>query len=214
LAAGARFGHLRIMSVEKIARVRIGLRHIAPEIWRRVEVPLGMSLKGLHDVIQAVMGWQDCHLFEFRIGDRLYGIPYPPEDYGRRVRLAQLAKLEKFVARGVARFDYLYDFGDDWGHEVEIEAVEPADPALRYPRFLDGARRGPPEDVGGPPGYEEFVKAVAKPRHPDHRRLMAWYGRPFDPEKIDLDMLHARLEEIADRRYAGIAAYRTRIGAR
>ena len=53
---------------------------------------------------------------------------------------------------------------------------------------------------------------MAKPRHPDHRRLMAWYGRPFDPEKIDLDMLHARLEEIADRRYAGIAAYKARIG--
>lgn len=200
------------MSVEKIARVRISLRHIAPEIWRRVEVPLGMSLKGLHDVIQAVMGWQDYHLHEFQIGDRLYGIPDPPEDYGRRIRHSKLAKLEKVVARGVTRFGYLYDFGDGWEHEVEIEAIAAADPALRYPRYLDGARRGPPEDVGGPFGYEDFVKAMASRRHPDHRRMMDWYGRPFDPEKIDLDMLNARLEEIADRRYAGIAAYKKRIG--
>lgn len=199
------------MSEEKIARIRISLRHIEPAIWRRVEVPLGMSLKGLHDVIQAVMGWQDYHLYEFRIGERFYGIPDPPEDYGRRIRHARLAKLEAIVARGVTRFAYVYDFGDDWEHEVEIEAAAPAESGVKYPRFLAGARRAPPEDVGGPPGFEHFVAAMANPRHREHREMMDWYGRRFDPGEIDLFELRLRLGAIAKRRHAGIAAQRRRV---
>lgn len=49
-------------SSEPIARLRIKLLGITPRIWRRVEVPLDLTLKGRHDVIQAAMGWQDCHL--------------------------------------------------------------------------------------------------------------------------------------------------------
>ena len=89
-----------VTGTEQLARVRISLKGIEPEIWRRVDVPLGMSLKGLHDVIQAVMGWRDYHLFEFQIGQKLYGLPDPPDDYGRKVLHAKLAKLEAVIAKG------------------------------------------------------------------------------------------------------------------
>ena len=36
---------------EPYARIRISLQDIGPEIRRRVELPLGMNLRGLHDVI-------------------------------------------------------------------------------------------------------------------------------------------------------------------
>jgi hypothetical protein len=114
---------------ERIARLRISLKEIEPEIWRRVDVPLGMNLKGLHEVVQAVMGWQDNHLFEFRVGDKLYSIPAPDDDYGRKVLHAKLAKIEALVARGTTRFDYVYDFGDDWQHLIEIETIAEGDPA-------------------------------------------------------------------------------------
>jgi hypothetical protein len=51
-----------VTSSERIARLRIELADISPPIWRRVEVPLDLTFKHLHDVIQAVMGWEDCHL--------------------------------------------------------------------------------------------------------------------------------------------------------
>jgi hypothetical protein len=194
-------------SSEQIARVRISLKDIEPEIWRLVEVPLGLNLKGLHDVIQAVFGWQDYHLFEFRIGEKLYGLPEPEDDYGRKVMHAKLAKLEAIVAKGIGRFDYVYDFGDDWEHRVEIEGIEPADPTLKYPRFISGARRGPPEDVGSVPGYYDFLEAVSNPRHREHRRLVEWYGGPYDPDDINLTELRFRLAQIAKRRHAGKAAY-------
>jgi hypothetical protein len=197
-------------SPEKIARIRISLQEIEPEIWRAVEVPLGMSLKGLHDVIQAVFGWEGYHLFEFTIGEKLYGVPDPEEDFGREVLSAKLAKLDALVAKGVDRFGYIYDFGDGWEHAIAIEAVIDADPALKYPRFLAGARRGPPEDSGGVPGYYHFLEAVTKPRHREHREMIEWHGGPYDPDDIDLFNLRLRLGTIAKRRHAGKAAFAKR----
>ena len=192
---------------EKIASVRISLAEIAPEIWRRVEVPLSLHLKGLHDVIQAVFGWQDYHLFEFRIDDKVYGIPDPLDDYGRGTRQARSLRLATIVAKGITRFEYCYDFGDDWIHDVVIESVRIAEPMQHYPRFVDGARRAPPEDVGGPYGFERFLAAMRNRRHREHRNLVTWYGGPFDPDDIDLPNLQRRLAVIVDRRETGKTAY-------
>ena len=63
--------------IDRIARIRIELKDIDPTIWRRVEVPLTTSLRGLHDVIQAVMPFENYHLFRFDIGDKRYGILNP-----------------------------------------------------------------------------------------------------------------------------------------
>jgi len=100
-----------------------------------------------------------------------------------------------------------YDFGDDWRHSIVIEEVLPADPATDYPRFVDGARRAPPEDVGGLPGFEEFLDAMAKPRHPAHKSVLQRYERPFDPEDISPDVIHARMATLAKRRASGKAAH-------
>ena len=68
-------------SFNKIATIRIELRHTDPLIWRQVEVPTSITLKVLHDIIQAVMGWFDYHLWEFRIGKQRYGLPMD-DDWG------------------------------------------------------------------------------------------------------------------------------------
>ena len=197
-------------SPEKIARVRVALKDIEPEIWRRVEMPLGMNLKGLHDVIQAVFGWQDYHLFEFQIDEKRYGTPSPEWGDERKVLQAKTVTLTDLVSKGIDRFDYTYDFGDNWEHAIAIEAVADAEPAVKYPRFVDGARRGPPEDVGGFPGYVVFLDAIADKRHPEHRNLLKCYGGPYDPDDLNLFELRLRLGQIAKRRHAGKAAYAKR----
>jgi len=193
------------MSVEPIARVRISLKHIEPEIWRLVEVPLGLHLKGLHDVIQAAFCWLDYHLFEFQIGARRYGVPDPDSD--DELRRAKSTRLAALVAGGIDRFDYLYDFGDDWEHTVVIEATAAGDPDRDYPRFVAGARRCPPEDVGGPLGFSDFLEAVANRRHAEHRRMIEWYGGTFDADDLDLSEIHRRLAALAKRRRDGLLGY-------
>ena len=79
----------------------------------------------------------------------------------------------------------------------------PAEPGVEYPIFIDGKGRCPPEDCGGPPGFEEFLKAVGDESHPDHEDLMDWYGQPFDPEDLELDAAEAMLSRIRGQRRKG-----------
>ncbi|MFP4539180.1 MAG: plasmid pRiA4b ORF-3 family protein [Dichotomicrobium sp.] len=192
---------------DRITRIRIELDDTYPAIWRRVEVPLTTSLKGLHEVIQAVMPFKDYHLFEFEVDGKRYGIPDPEWDDVRQTFDAKNIKLAALTDRDVSRFAYTYDFGDNWQHTVTIEAIGPADPAVDYPRFLDGARRAPPEDVGGIPGFEEFLDVMSKPRHRERKRLVQWYGGPFNPDEIDLPTITAHIARLARRRAIGKAAY-------
>jgi hypothetical protein len=189
---------------DRIARLHIQFDDVQPTIWRRVEVPLTSTLKAVHDVIQAAVLFEDYHLFQFEIGDRRYG--YPDPDWGD-MRDARYIRLGAVLARGETRFTYTYDFGDNWRHTVVVEEVGAADPMVDYPRFIDGARRAPPEDVGGLPGFEKFLDAMADPRHPEHDSVMTWYGRPFDPTDIDVPAITQRLEKLARRRAAGKAAF-------
>ncbi len=163
--------------MSRIARIHVSLEEIEPKIWRRIEVPIGTSLYGLHKIIQAAMGWEESHLFQFETDHQMYGIPSP--EWDREMADARKEKLAFLVERGVDRFGYVYDFGDNWQHVVTVEVVEPGDPKQVYPHFIDGARRCPPEDVGSVPGYYEFVEAIQRPRHPRHREMLKWYGRPM-----------------------------------
>jgi hypothetical protein len=96
------------------------------------------------------------------------------------------------------------------GNAPFVEAIEPGDASQEYPRFVEGARRAPPEDVGGVPDYYEFIEAVLKPRHREHRRMLAWYSRPYDPDDIDAPTIRLRMGDIIKRCYARKIAYQKR----
>jgi hypothetical protein len=66
--------------------------------------------------------------------------------------------------------NYEYDFGDCWRHEIVLETVSPPEPGIKYPRCIDGARACPPEDVGGVPGFADFVRAIKDPNDPPLQR--------------------------------------------
>lgn len=192
---------------DQIARIRITLDDIKPAIWRRVDLPISNSLKTLHLAIQAVMLFENYHLFRFDVGEASYGIVLDEDFMDPPTRDAANIRLAKLIERGTTAFTYTYDFGDDWRHSIDIEGVFTADPATDYPKFVDGERRAPPEDVGGLPGFEEFLDAMAKPRHPERKSLLQWYGRPFNPEDISADVIHARMAKLAKRRASGVAAH-------
>lgn len=141
-------------------------------------------------------------------------MPDPEWDSVRLIRSEKTMQLATLVERGVRQFVYTYDFGDDWRHEVVVEAVGAGDPVLEYPRFVSGARRAPPEDVGGVPGYEEFVKAITRPRHRAHTAMLTWHGGSYDPNDIGEAKIVAALGKLARRRTLGRAAYLKSVGRR
>jgi hypothetical protein len=174
-----------------IYRLKVTLQDTQPPIWRRVEVPATMTLAGLHDVIQAVMGWEDGHLHQFETGEDVYGDRSILDDPD--VRSERTARLGQVAPAPGARLRYLYDFGDSWDHVVLVEAVLPAEPGVRYPRCTAGRRAGPPEDCGGVWGYESLLEILADPEHPDHADMKEWAGGDIDPEAFDLATINARL---------------------
>ncbi len=178
--------------IEPVVRIRIELEGTDPLVWRSVDVPLSSTLMALHDIIQVTMRWQDAHMFEFIVGDQVYGEPYPRDSaWDRKVFQAKSIRLKSLVERGVDRFLYLYDFGDNWRHHIILDGVRQGDADTDYPAFVGGARRAPPEDVGGTSGFEALLEAVTDPRHEDHDRMLEWCGGPFDPE--DIDERHVRM---------------------
>lgn len=175
-----------------IHELRVALLDLAPAIWRRVQVPAGISLDRLHRVIQAAMGWHREHLYEFTIGGVRYGLP--DRDFGRKIVDARRIRVTRIGRAPGARCRYLYDFGEGWEHEVALERVLDPEPGVRYPRLVDGERASPPEDCGGPPGYLDFLAIVLDPRHPERRWMLNLAGGRFDPEVFD----HERAgEEVA-----------------
>ena len=192
---------------DQIARIRITLEDMKPAIWRCIELPVTNNLKTLHLAIQASMLFENYHLFRFDIGDAAYGIRFDDDDFMIRLRDAANMRISKLVERGIASFVYTYDFGDNWRHRIEIEAVQPATPGVDFPRFVDGERRAPPEDVGGTMGFEEFLYAMARPRDPARASMVEWYGGVFDPADISPEEIKARMAKLAKRRAQGKAAH-------
>lgn len=191
--------------VEPITRVRMELRHLKPKIWRRVDVPLSSTLMSLHNIIQAAMGWRGGHLFEFTVRGEGYGVPDNEAGFDAwEVLDARKIQLEEIIGWGINRFTYVYDFGDDWQHLISLGKPRIGEADIDYPAFVGGARRCPPEDVGGVPGFEQFLEAAQDPTHPDHEDLVDWHGssflQDFDPDDISEDYVKSKLAQMAKRR--------------
>lgn len=182
-------------ATDRVLILHIELKWIKPAIWRRVAVPEKITLGKLHQVIQAAMGWTDSHLHEFEIAGENYGVP-DPEGWGPPVNPEARKTLIKALC-GKKTFRYVYDFGDSWEHRIKVEKTLPAIVCPQIPYCIDGANARPPEDVGGTPGYEDFLAALADPNHPEHEAMLEWYGDDgFDPTAFDGDRVNQWLKRM------------------
>ncbi len=170
---------------------KITLLEIQPQIWRRIQVPADYTFWDLHVAIQNAMGWEDCHLHEFRLFDPVteaplrIGIPDPDAEFGDIGQFpGWLTRIAETFVDGNDGCLYHYDFGDNWNHIVKFERAVPRDKRYTYPRCVKGARRCPPEDCGGVRGYAGLIEGLADKRHPRHRELREWV-RDFNPEEFD-----------------------------
>ncbi|RZU32458.1 plasmid pRiA4b ORF-3 family protein [Blastococcus saxobsidens] len=159
----------------------VTLQDVEPPVWRQVVVPASLTLRELHAVLQTTLGWQDAHLFLFRVGEVLYG---DVEDFPGEVGDDTTTTVGDAAAVG-PEFGYEYDFGDGWEHVIRVGQRLPAVGVLT-PHCTAGARACPPEDCGGPPGYEHLLHVLADGSHPDHAEMTAWVGGGFDPEAFDV----------------------------
>lgn len=176
------------------ATLRIELLDVKPLVWRRFAVPADVLLPKLHRIIQAVMGWEDEHLHAFDFGGTVYGVP--DDKLPDETTLPEKGvRLSKALGTGT-EFEYQYDFGDDWRHRIVAEGRGVPDLTLTLPVCLSGENACPPEDVGGPHAYPEFLAAIKDKTHDQHEDYRAWVGGVFDPAGFDVNAVNARLRAI------------------
>ncbi|MFQ5512739.1 MAG: plasmid pRiA4b ORF-3 family protein [Candidatus Krumholzibacteriia bacterium] len=179
------------MVPETILQIRVALVGIDPPIWRLIQIPSSYSFWDLHVAIQDAMGWTDSHLHVFRVPDPRtgtvveIGIPVEGLENERPLRPGWDVCVRDYLFEASPLVTYEYDFGDSWIHaiQVELELRHAADRA--HPVCVAGGRKCPPEDCGGIPGYEEFLRVIADATDPEHQSMLEWAGGSFDPEAFD-----------------------------
>lgn len=177
---------------DSVLQIRLELLGTQPPILRRILIDAACTFWDLHVAIQDAMGWTDSHLHAFHVQDlatnrlRRIGLPIEDDflDEEDELEPGWEHRVTDFLSVAHSRTVYEYDFGDGWEHAVVLEDVLPGD-GRKYPRCVAGARACPPEDVGGVRGYEEFLQAIANPRHEEHDAYLNWVGGTFDPERFD-----------------------------
>ena len=80
--------------------------------------------------------------------------------------------------------------------KVKVERIVPNSPPKRYAICLAGENACPPEDVGGPYGYFEYLVAINDKTHPEHEQMIEWRGEGFDPTEFDVDVTNTILKTI------------------
>ena len=168
-----------------VFQLKVTIKNTKPPVWRRVLVDGASHLDEVHEVIQAAFGWWNSHLHQFEVDGKEYGVPDPDgDDWGPPIIDEGFIRLDSVATVG-SSFTYTYDFGDWWEHKITVEKILPGTGDTSVPACIGGRRACPPEDCGGPWGYEHLLAALADRAHPEHRRLSEWLGRPFDPEAFD-----------------------------
>lgn len=121
-------------AIANIFEIEVFLAETEPRIWRRFAVRDDITLAKLHDVLQTVMGWYNCHLHQFLdIDENRYG---PRDDdmdpeWDADIIEERRIKLREVMPRKGSRLVYEYDFGDDWVHGLEVVKIGPPDPGVR-----------------------------------------------------------------------------------
>ncbi|MPY96897.1 MAG: plasmid pRiA4b ORF-3 family protein [Actinophytocola sp.] len=176
-----------------IYQIKVGLQGAKPPIWRRLEVPADVTLAKLHGMIQAAFDWDGghMHVFETPYGD--FGV----SDRELDIRAETSATLEQVAPGAKSKIRYVYDLGDNWGHDILVEKELDRDASVKYPRCTGGRRAAPPDDCGGIWGYDVLVATLADPAHPDHGDMLEWMGlelgAEFDPAQFDVAEINRAL---------------------
>jgi hypothetical protein len=178
-----------------VYQFKISLNDVSPPIWRRIQVPESYTFWDLHVAIQDAMGWLDCHLHQFEVINPKYGehdlIGMPDGEWdSEEVFSGWKTPIKRYFSLVNKKANYDYDFGDGWRHKILLEKIMPAVPLVEYPICIAGKRACPPEDCGGPWGYQNFLEIIANPKHEEYSSMMEWVGGEFHPEIFFVSSVH------------------------
>lgn len=185
-----------IKKAESIIQLKITLLGTDPAIWRRLLVKKNTTFENLHHIIQIAMGWTNSHLYEFNI--KGYRIAEPVEEFidyfeDNTIDPYNLS-IDHVIKNKKIKFNYVYDFGDHWEHQIEIEKFIPVEKQIQYPVCIDGKLNCPPEDCGSISGFYSMLEIIGDRKHPERKEMLQWLGGEYKPEHFDLSETNKELK--------------------
>jgi len=170
-------------------------------VWRRIIVPEDITFRALHHAIQIVFDWRDCHIHNFEVFQGTAQVAYIGSDedcyeYSNFMEFSIVLDNKVFLGEySPEKYNivYHYDSGDNWTHDIVFEKVI-EDYSKKETICLGGEGERPPEDVGGEGGYDEYLKVISDPKHPDYNfmidRAIDQKAKEFDLENINVRLKH------------------------
>lgn len=184
----------------KYYQVKITLEHVQPVVYRRLLIPDHIPFTKFHKIIQTAFGWDNQHLYLFDLHDCYIKEKDPYSSFDKVEKHPVSIKIDNYM-KVKSSFMYEYDFGDSWRHIIKVEKEVFVEDDPGYPHCLEGERNCPPEDIGGPGGYEYFVSIIKDPNHEEYVHMKRWAEevtgqRNFDPAHFSLKEINRKLKRI------------------
>lgn len=148
-----------ILGTTTLYQLFVQLDGIERHVWRRLLVSKQTELPLLHLIMQEVMGWRDYHLHRFEVGDGVAFAMPSTEDYPPLPIDYRYLPVEQIAPHEGARFRYVYDYGDNWVHEITVENRRRPIGDRHYPVVLEDAARHRPRTSAESVAIMNFLRS-------------------------------------------------------
>jgi hypothetical protein len=108
-----------------------------PRVWRRIAIPAKRELSSLAQTILYAFEFDDDHLYEFSYKSRFGQTITVSHPYMKTSPSADEVRIGDLCLEPGARMRYLYDFGDNWQFDVQLETINPPDSKVKKPEILE-----------------------------------------------------------------------------
>lgn len=180
---------------------KIQLKDISsPPVWRKIQVPAQFTFYRFHNVIQVAFGWKNYHLFQFSSNGwrskEFIGVP--DGSYDNNMVDSKKIKLNQVFDTPGQKFTYLYDFGDNWLHQITLENI--TGEQLKKAKCIQSKGTCPPEDCGGAGGYLDLKDILANPHHAHHKEMREWLNlKPnenWQPDQFEIEKINTLIAAV------------------
>lgn len=171
-------------------RIVISVVGADPAVTRTIGLPKGSTLGDLSRAIQAVLGWGDYR-------PHLFHIPSKGETAQPGEAVPEESILcEEDVSLWTHRVPMTYVYGFEPRWEVSVSFGKQSKDGLKHPVLIDSQGEAPLEDCAGIEAWNDILRILADPDHPDHGDVSAWVDEERGYDETNPAMAEERLSEI------------------
>ncbi len=157
-----------------IYELKVTLKDVGTQVRRNIQIDGNTTFYDLHRVLQVAFDWENYHLHSFFVnksnGKRMEHVEISREQQDdftdflgmREIYNEKEELLADWLRMPDDKLTYVYDFGDNWNHEIKFTKKLKPKQGVVYPRCTGAKNIAPDEDTRG-----EVLMGDVDLTHPD-----------------------------------------------